>query len=176
MCIWVALPFDWLVAMQYQMLFAVVLLSLIVVTGYAGQISLAQMGIAGIGALMSAWLYSSHHLHFLLAALLGIVAVVPVVTVIAAVGARTRGAALAIVTLGLAFSLEAVFFTNQNYTGGINGLQHRQSHHIRSGGRRPRVPQAVRHADPHRPGRPRADGGQPPAGTGGAASHRSPHQ
>jgi ABC-type branched-subunit amino acid transport system ATPase component/branched-subunit amino acid ABC-type transport system permease component len=120
-CIWVALPFDWLVAMQYQMLFAVVLLSLTVVTGYAGQISLAQMGIAGIGALMSAWLYSSHHLPFLLAALLGIVAVVPVVTVIAAVGARTRGAALAIVTLGLAFSLEAVFFTNQTYTGGING-------------------------------------------------------
>jgi ABC-type branched-subunit amino acid transport system ATPase component/branched-subunit amino acid ABC-type transport system permease component len=122
LCIWVALPFDWLVAMQYQMLFAVVLLSLVVVTGYAGQISLAQMGIAGIGALMSAWLYSSHHLPFLLAALLGIVAVVPVVTVIAAVGARTRGAALAIVTLGLAFSLEAVFFTNQNYTGGINGF------------------------------------------------------
>jgi ABC-type branched-subunit amino acid transport system ATPase component/branched-subunit amino acid ABC-type transport system permease component len=121
-CIWVALPFDWLVAMQYQMLFAVVLLSLVVVTGYAGQISLAQMGIAGIGALMSAWLYSSHHLPFLLAAILGIVAVVPVVTVIAAVGARTRGAALAIVTLGLAFSLEAVFFTNQNYTGGINGF------------------------------------------------------
>ena len=34
---------------------------------------------------------------------------------------RTRGAALAIVTLGLAVSLEAVFFTNQNYTGGVNG-------------------------------------------------------
>ena len=45
LCIWVALPFDWLVALQYQMLFAVVILSLVVVTGYAGQISLAQMGI-----------------------------------------------------------------------------------------------------------------------------------
>jgi ABC-type branched-subunit amino acid transport system ATPase component/branched-subunit amino acid ABC-type transport system permease component len=121
LCIWVALPFDWLVAMQYQMLFAVVLLSLVVVTGYAGQISLAQMGMAGIGALMSAWLYSSHHVPFLLAALLGIVVAVPVAAVIAAAGVRTRGAALAIVTLGLAFSLEAVFFTNQNYTGGING-------------------------------------------------------
>ena len=51
LCIWVALPFDWLVALQYQMLFAVVILSLVVVTGYAGQISLAQMGMAGIGAL-----------------------------------------------------------------------------------------------------------------------------
>ena len=108
-------------ALQYQMLFAVVLLSLVVVTGYAGQVSLAQMGMAGIGALISAWLYSSHHLPFLLAALLGIVAVVPVAAVIAVAGVRTRGAALAIVTLGLAFSLEAVLFTNQNYTGGVNG-------------------------------------------------------
>src|SRR3984957_19810894 len=32
LCIWVALPFDWLVAMQYQMLFAIVILSLVVVT------------------------------------------------------------------------------------------------------------------------------------------------
>ncbi len=121
LCIWVALPFDWLVALQYQMLFAVVLLSLVVVTGYAGQISLAQMGMAGIGALISAWLYSSHHWPFLLAALVGIAVAVPVAAVIAAAGVRTRGAALAIVTLGLAFSLEAVFFTNQNYTGGVNG-------------------------------------------------------
>jgi ABC-type branched-subunit amino acid transport system ATPase component/branched-subunit amino acid ABC-type transport system permease component len=120
-CIWIALPFDWLVALQYQMLFAVVLLSLVVVTGYAGQVSLAQMGMAGIGALIAAWLYSSHHLPFLLAALLGIVAVVPVAAVIAVAGVRTRGAALAIVTLGLAVSLEAVLFTNQNYTGGVNG-------------------------------------------------------
>jgi len=121
LCIWVVLPFDWLVAMQYQMLFGVVLLSLVVVTGYAGQVSLAQMGMAGIGALISAWLYSSDHLPFLLAALVGIVATVPVGAVIAVAGVRTRGAALAIVTLGLAFSLEAVVFTNQNYTGGING-------------------------------------------------------
>jgi len=121
LCIWIALPFDWLVAMQYEMLFAIVLVSLVVVTGYAGQVSLAQMGMAGIGALISAWLYSSHHLPFLLAALLGIVATVPVAAVIAAAGVRTRGAALAIVTLGLAFSLEAVIFTNQNYTGGLNG-------------------------------------------------------
>jgi ABC-type branched-subunit amino acid transport system ATPase component/branched-subunit amino acid ABC-type transport system permease component len=120
-CIWIALPFDWLVALQYQMLFAVVLLSLVVVTGYAGQVSLAQMGMAGIGALIAAWLYSSHHLPFLLAALLGIVAVVPVAAVVAVAGVRTRGAALAIVTLGLAVSLEAVLFTNQNYTGGVNG-------------------------------------------------------
>ena len=162
--------------MQYQMLFAVVLLSLVVVTGYAGQVSLAQMGMAGIGALISAWLYSSHHLPFLLAALLGIVAVVPVAAVIAAAGVRTRGAALAIVTLGLAFSLEAVLFTNQNYTGGVNGYNTDNPTHLRSGGGGTRVPQAVRHADPHRPGRPRADGGQPPAGTGRSAPHRGPHQ
>lgn len=121
LCIWVALPFDWLVALQYQMLFAVVILSLIVVTGYAGQMSLAQMSMAGIGALFSAWLYSSYHLPFMLAALVGIVSTVPLAAAMGFAAVRTRGAELAIVTLGLAFSLEAVIFTNQNFTGGLNG-------------------------------------------------------
>ncbi len=42
--------------------------------------------------------------------------------VVALAGVRTRGVALAIVTLGLAFSLEAIIFTNQQFTGGPEGF------------------------------------------------------
>jgi sulfate-transporting ATPase len=157
LCIWVAFPFDWLVALQYQMLFAVVILSLVVVTGYAGQISLAQMGMAGIGALISACGGPSGG------------------------GDRRRrsadpGGGVGHSDLGPGLLSRGGVLHQPELHGRDQRLQHRQSHNLRSGGGRPRVSQAVRHADPHRPGRPRADGGQPPAGTGGAAPHRGPHQ
>jgi ABC-type branched-subunit amino acid transport system ATPase component/branched-subunit amino acid ABC-type transport system permease component len=120
--IWVIFPYDWLVALEYQMIFALIIMSLVVVTGYAGQISLAQMALAGVGALIAAWLYSSYHVPFELALVAGVLAVIPVGVVIALAGVRTRGVALAIVTLGLAFSLEAIVFTNEQFTGGINGF------------------------------------------------------
>jgi ABC-type branched-subunit amino acid transport system ATPase component/branched-subunit amino acid ABC-type transport system permease component len=120
--IWVIFPYDWLVALEYQMIFALIIMSLVVVTGFAGQISLAQMALAGIGALIAAWLYSSYHVPFELALVAGVLAVVPVGVVIALAGVRTRGVALAIVTLGLSFSLEAIVFTNEQFTGGVNGF------------------------------------------------------
>jgi branched-subunit amino acid ABC-type transport system permease component len=176
LCIWVALPFDWLVALQYQMLFAVVILSLVVVTGYAGQISLAQMGMAGIGALISAWLYSSHHC--------ALPSRRPPRDRRGGPGGgsdrRRRSAdpwgGVGHSDLGSGLLTGGGALHQPELHGRGQRLQHRQSHNLRSGGGRPRVSQAVRHVDPHRPGRPRADGGQPPAGTGGSAPHRGPHQ
>jgi ABC-type branched-subunit amino acid transport system ATPase component/branched-subunit amino acid ABC-type transport system permease component len=122
LCIWIIFPYDWLVALEYQMVFAVIIMSLVVVTGYCGQISLAQMAFAGVGGLIASWLYSTYHVDFLIALLAGVAAVVPAAVVVALAGVRTRGVALAIVTLGLAFSLEAIIFTNQQFTGGPEGF------------------------------------------------------
>lgn len=121
-CIWFLFPFDWVAALQYQLTFAVILMSFVVITGYAGQVSLAQMGFAGIGALIASWLFSSYGVPFELAIIAGVIATVPVSLVVALAGVRTRGVSLAIVTLGLAFSLEAVVFTNSKYTGGELGF------------------------------------------------------
>jgi ABC-type branched-subunit amino acid transport system ATPase component/ABC-type branched-subunit amino acid transport system permease subunit len=52
-----------------------------------------------------------------------VLAVIPVGIVVGLAGMRTRGVNLAILTLGLAISLEAVVFGNSNYTGGILGYQ-----------------------------------------------------
>src|ERR1700728_2526093 len=123
LCIWVIFPYDWVAALQVQMVFVIILFSFIVVTGYAGQVSLAQMGFAGVGALIAGYLYSSHGWPFLLALLAGMVAVIPIGAVTALAGVRTRGVALAIVTLGLAFSLETVIFGNPQFTGGVIGFQ-----------------------------------------------------
>jgi len=122
LCIWIVFPYDWLVAFEYQLVFAIIITSLVVVTGYCGQISLAQMAFAGVGGLIASWLYSTYHVDFLVALLAGVVAVVPAAVVVALAGVRTRGVALAIVTLGLAFSLEAIIFTNTQFTGGPEGF------------------------------------------------------
>jgi ABC-type branched-subunit amino acid transport system ATPase component/branched-subunit amino acid ABC-type transport system permease component len=130
LCVWVLFPYDWLVALEYQLIFAIIITSLVVVTGYGGQISLAQMAFAGLGGLVAAWLYSSYHLDFLIALVAGVVAVVPAAIVVALAGVRTRGVALAIVTLGLAFSLEAIIFTNQTFTGGVEGFDTDNPHFL----------------------------------------------
>ncbi|WP_261561729.1 ABC transporter permease subunit [Frankia tisae] len=120
-CVWWLLPAEWVNAFGLQMIVAIILMSFVVVTGYAGQVSLVQIGFAGVGALMTAWLVADHGWPFWLAAVAGVVAVVPVGIVVGLGGLRTRGVHLAILTLGLAISLEAVVFGNPRYTGGVEG-------------------------------------------------------
>jgi len=128
LCAWVLFPYSWVTALQVQLSIVIILLSLVVVTGFAGQVSLAQMAFAGVGAVMAGYLYSSQHWPFELALLAGVLIIIPIGIVIALAGVRTRGIALAIVTLGLAYSIEAVVIGNSQYTGGISGYQAQNPH------------------------------------------------
>ncbi len=121
--IWLLLPEDWMVAFQVQIVVAVLLMSLVVVTGYGGQVSLAQGAFAGIGALVTAWLVSSHGWPLALAALAGIAATVPFGVTLGMAGIRTRGVNLAILTLGFGIAIEPVIFANPDYTGGSTGFR-----------------------------------------------------
>jgi ABC-type branched-subunit amino acid transport system ATPase component/branched-subunit amino acid ABC-type transport system permease component len=121
LCIWVVFPSDWLDALQLQMALAMILFSFVVVTGFTGQVSLAQVGFAGVGALIAAWLYSAHGWPFELAIVAGVAATIPIGVVVGMAGVRARGVALAIVSLGLAFFLETVIFGNTTFTGGLLG-------------------------------------------------------
>ena len=99
---------------------AVVLQSFVVVTGYSGQLSLAQWAFAGWGAWVAGRLEAAHGFPFWAAALLGILAAVPFGLIAGAVCLRTRGVYLSVVTLGLAYSLQSIIFENSQYTGGPN--------------------------------------------------------
>jgi ABC-type branched-subunit amino acid transport system ATPase component/branched-subunit amino acid ABC-type transport system permease component len=118
LCTWVFFATSWVDAIQVQMLFAILLMSFVVVTGFAGQLSLAQGAFAGLGALFAAKLIASADLPFELAILVGVLLTIPVGIVIGLAGVRTRGVNLAIVTLGFAISLEAVVFANPDYLPG----------------------------------------------------------
>ncbi|MEU7816727.1 branched-chain amino acid ABC transporter permease/ATP-binding protein [Pseudonocardia sp. NPDC049154] len=121
--IWAVMSPVWLDAMTVQLAVAIVVLSVVVVTGFAGQLSLAQFALAGVGALGAGLLVEHLGMPFLLAALIGALLTVPLGFVVGLAGVRTRGVALGIVTLGLAVALEGMVFTNPDYTGGLDGLR-----------------------------------------------------
>lgn len=109
---------------------AVICLSVIVVVGYAGQLSLAQYALAGIGAYVAAraaaggqlvGLFGLGHLSFGVAILVGIACTIPIGVVVGLPALRTRGVSLAIVTMGLALIIEQVVLANDAYTGGFKG-------------------------------------------------------
>ena len=100
---------------------ATILLSIVVVTGYAGQISLAQYAFAGIGALIAGRLVAATSVPFEAALVIGVAGAVPIGLLFALPAVRTRGVKLAIITLGLGSAVDQMVFQNPNYTGGLLG-------------------------------------------------------
>jgi ABC-type branched-subunit amino acid transport system permease subunit len=96
-------------------------LSLVVLTGYVGQVSLAQMSFAGVGAFTLTHLTSSWHIPFPFSLILGALAVVPVGILIGLPALRVRGVNLAVVTLAAAAAMDALVFSNVGFTGGLGG-------------------------------------------------------
>ncbi|HMD95431.1 MAG TPA: ABC transporter permease [Trebonia sp.] len=100
---------------------AIVLLSIVVLTGYAGQLSLGQWALAGMGAYVAGRLVATQHWPFEVAFLAGIAGAALVGVVFAVPAVRTRGVNLAIVTLGLGAAIDAMVFNNEGWTGGFSG-------------------------------------------------------
>ena len=109
---------SWAQATYISVATGVMVLSIVVLTGYAGQISLAQWALAGIGALIAGQLVRAG-LPIELAILLGVLLTIPVGLVFAVPALRTRGVNLAVVTLGLGFLVSEVVFANPHYLGEV---------------------------------------------------------
>jgi ABC-type branched-subunit amino acid transport system ATPase component/branched-subunit amino acid ABC-type transport system permease component len=119
---------EWTDAIIISLTFSFVLLSVVVLTGYAGQLSLAQYTLAGFGAYVAGRLVAAQGTPFWLALILGVAAAIPVGVLFALPAVRTRGINLAIVTLGLGTAIELMLFRNTEYTGGIQGTQIGDAH------------------------------------------------
>jgi sulfate-transporting ATPase len=117
----VLLDTTWVTAFSTTFGVALVLLSIVVVTGYAGQISLAQFAIAGGGAYIAGRLMATQGWPFELALVAGMLGAVPLAMVFALPAVRTRGISLAIVTFGLGTAVELMVFNNPKLTGGQVG-------------------------------------------------------
>ncbi|MET0145694.1 MAG: ATP-binding cassette domain-containing protein [Ilumatobacteraceae bacterium] len=110
--VWAVLPVEWNEALLTSMLFAVVMLSIVLVTGYAGQLSMAQYAMAGVGAVIAAEIASRNSsLPFLVVLLIAAVGTMPIGVLLALPATRMRGASLAIVTLAFNLLLFATVFS-----------------------------------------------------------------
>ncbi len=118
-----ALTPIWIDALTVTICVSVVLLSIVVLTGYTGQLSLAQFAFAGFGAYVAGRLLATTDIPFVLGILIGIAATVPLGVLFGLPAVRTRGINLAIVTLGLGSAVELVLFSNADFTGGFGGTQ-----------------------------------------------------
>ncbi|MBV7702926.1 ATP-binding cassette domain-containing protein [Nocardia nova] len=108
-------------AVVSSIIFGVLALSQVVVTGYAGQISLAQLTLAGVSAYALSVLNQHLGIPFPFAPILSALFATLVGVVVGLPALRVRGLPLTVVTLALAVFVEAFWFRNSDLNGGVAG-------------------------------------------------------
>jgi branched-chain amino acid transport system permease protein len=117
----IVLPFGHRQALMVSLIGMVVCLSLVVITGFVGQVSLAQVTLAGVSGFTVSHLIVQAGLGFpwgplagsLVAALLGLIVGVSAL--------RVRGVSLAVVTLAGVVAIEQFGFANSTWGAGSRG-------------------------------------------------------
>jgi branched-chain amino acid transport system permease protein len=117
----VVLPFDFRQALINSMIGTVMALSLVVITGFVGQISVVQLSLAGVAGFTVSHLAVDAGIGFPLAPLAGAAAAVLLGELTAVSALRVRGVSLAVVTLGAAVAISQFGFINQTWGGGPTG-------------------------------------------------------
>lgn len=110
-------------ALVLSLVGSVVCLSVVVLTGWLGQISLAQMAFAGVAGFALARLASEVGVPFPVAPVLAALGAGVVGLVVGLPALRVRGVDLAIVTLAGAVAVEELIFKDIVLTGGVAGRQ-----------------------------------------------------
>jgi len=103
---------TWRAAVIGTFISAIIGLSFVVVTGYAGQVSLAQLALAGTAAFSLSGLTHGWDVPFPIAPLLAALVATVIGVVVGLPALRLRGLTLGVVTLALAYAIEAVWFRN----------------------------------------------------------------
>jgi branched-chain amino acid transport system permease protein len=115
------LPFSYRQALMVSMVGMVVCLSLVVITGFVGQVSLAQVTLAGVAGFAVSQLTSKAGIGFPWGPLIGSVAAVVIGLVVGISALRVRGVSLAVVTLAGVVAIEQFGFANRRWGAGSTG-------------------------------------------------------
>lgn len=110
-------------AMITSLMVGLVALSMVVLTGLLGQVSLAQLTLVGFCAFMLARIAAAWDLPFPVAPLLALGVTTALGVLISLPALRIRGIQVAIVTLAAAVAIEQLLFRNPSFTGN-GGLSH----------------------------------------------------
>ncbi len=110
----------WRLAIVVSTIGALIALSSVVLTGYVGQISLAQYAFAGVAAFTTAKLATSGGVPFPWSPMLALATTVAVGVAAGLPAVRVRGMTLAVATIGAAVAIQELFF-NSSAIGGLAG-------------------------------------------------------
>ncbi len=116
----IVLPYDFRQALITSLLATIMCLSLVVITGFVGQISIVQLALAGVSGFIISHLAVDHGIGFPLAMLIGALGATVFGLVIAVSALRVRGVSLAVVTLGAAVAIEQFVFLSTTWGGGTS--------------------------------------------------------
>lgn len=108
--------------LTYGAIWALIAVTLVVLTGWAGQISLCQFSFVGIGAFAVGHLAGAHGGNFVVAALVGMAIAIPVSIIVGAAAVRLKGLYLALATLAFALTMDFAVFQTVGISGGLTGL------------------------------------------------------
>ena len=114
---------EWRLAIIFSAIASIMALSVIVLTGFVGQISLATFALAGTAGFTMVKVGESWGIGFPWAPLVGTVAAVALGTLAGLPAIRIRGLTLAIASLAAAVAIEELVFKWGWLTGGIGGAQ-----------------------------------------------------
>jgi branched-chain amino acid transport system permease protein len=117
----VVLPFDFRAATVNSLIGTLMALSLVVITGFVGQISVVQLTLAGVSGFTISHLAANAGIGFPLAPLAGAAAAVVLGLLTAVSALRVRGVSLAVVTLAAAVAIANFGFLNTTWGGGQTG-------------------------------------------------------
>jgi branched-chain amino acid transport system permease protein len=101
---------------------AIVFLSLVVLVGYGGQISLGQAALAGVGGVVTAHLVNGLGLSWFIAMPVAGLAAVPIGAALAFPAMRLHGLFLGLATMAFALLMDNAFFARVTVTGGTTGI------------------------------------------------------
>ena len=114
----IVLPYDFRQALITSLLATIMCLSLVVITGFVGQISIVQLALAGVSGFIVSHLAVDHGIGFPWAMLIGALGATAMGLLIAASALRVRGVSLAVVTLAGAVAIEQFVFLSTTWGGG----------------------------------------------------------
>ena len=118
--VFIFVPGTWGPSNQFTaavaMVWAITAVSLVILTGWGGHISLGQFAIVGVGALVAGNLILDHNLDYLAVLLISGAAGAVVSLLIGLPALRIRGLFLAVTTLALAVALDKYFINVNNFS------------------------------------------------------------
>ena len=103
--------------LQLLPIVGIIAVSLVILTGWAGQISLGQYGLVGIGAAAAGGLIGKHNIDFFAAIGIGIAAGALTAVIIGLPAVRIRGLFLAVTTLAFGFAIQNYVLKTNHWIG-----------------------------------------------------------